>query len=151
MATLKPSLWLSEDVLLCHGTPDSDVTYFLETVEPGRMRLASGAEVDQRLGHVRADLVACGHTHVPRSLRASNGTLIVNPGSVGLPAYDDDHPVFHQVQNGSPDARYAIVEQVAGEWISTLIAVPYDFRAMAALAERNGRPDWARALLRGYM
>lgn len=151
MATLKPSLWLSEDVLLCHGTPDSDVTYFLESVEPGGMRLASSAEVDLRLGGVRAELVACGHTHVPRSVRASNGTLIVNPGSVGLPAYDDDHPVFHQVQNGSPDARYAIVEQVAGEWISTLISVPYDFRPMAELARRNGRPDWERALLTGYM
>jgi putative phosphoesterase len=151
MALLKPSLWLGEDVLLCHGTPQSDVTYFLESVEPGGMRLATGDEVDLRLGDVRAELVACGHTHLPRSVRASNGTLIVNPGSVGLQAYDDEHPVFHLVQNGSPDARYAIVEQVGGEWISTLIAVPYDFRAMAALAERNGRPDWARALLTGYM
>lgn len=151
MATLKPSLWPSEDVLLCHGTPDSDITYFLESVEPGQMRLATGAEVDSRLGDVGAELVACGHTHLPRSVRASNGTLIVNPGSVGLPAYDDDHPVFHQVQNGSPDARYAVVEQVGGEWTSTLIAVPYDFRAMAELAERNGRPDWARALRTGYM
>jgi putative phosphoesterase len=151
MATLKPSLWLNEDVLLCHGTPDSDVTYFLESVAPDHMRLASIAEVDQRLGDVRAELVACGHTHVQRSVRASNGTLIVNPGSVGLQAYDDDHPVFHQVENGSPDARYAIVERIAGEWISTLIAVPYDFRAMADLAQRNGRPDWARALLTGYM
>jgi len=151
MATLKPSLWLSEDVLLCHGTPDSDITYFLESVEPGGMRLASTAEVDLRLGDVSAELVACGHTHVARSVRASNGTLIVNPGSVGLQAYDDEHPFFHQVQNGSPDARYAIVEQSAGQWISTLIAVPYDFRPMAELARRNGRPDWERALLTGYM
>jgi hypothetical protein len=30
-------------------------------------------------------------------------------------------------------------------------AVPYDHRAMAALAERNGRPDWQRALLSGYV
>jgi len=151
MATLKPSLWLSEDVLLCHGTPHSDITYFLDSVAPGGMRLASSDEVDLRLGDVRAELVACGHTHVPRSVRASNGTLIVNPGSVGLQAYDDDHPVFHQVQNGSTDARYAIVEQIAGQWISTLIAVPYDFRPMAELARRNGRPDWERALLTGYM
>lgn len=151
MAPLKPSLWLNEEVLLCHGTPTSDITYFLESVEPGQMRLATIAEVDRRLGAVRAGLVACGHTHVPRSVRASNGTLIVNPGSVGLPAYDDDHPVFHQVQNGSPDARYAIVEQVAGEWISTLVAVPYDARPMADLALRNGCPQWARALLTGYM
>ena len=151
MRTLRPSLWLSEDVLLCHGTPDSDITYFLESSEPGHVRLATTAEVDQRLGDVRAALVACGHTHVPRSVRSSNGTLIVNPGSVGLQAYDDDHPCFHQVQNGSPDARYAMVEEVAGEWISTLIAVPYGFRPMADLALRNGRPDWARALLTGYM
>jgi diadenosine tetraphosphatase ApaH/serine/threonine PP2A family protein phosphatase len=115
------------------------------------VRLAAPEEVAQRLGDVRAELVICGHTHVPRSVRAPNGTLIVNPGSVGLQAYDDEHPTFHMVQNGSPDARYAIVERIDGAWTSGLITVPYDSRPMAELAQRNGRPDWARALLTGYM
>jgi putative phosphoesterase len=153
MASLKSCHRLNEQVLLCHGTPRSDLEYFLESVEPDQshVRCATPEEVAQRLGDVRAELVVCGHTHVPRSMRAPNGTLIVNPGSVGLQAYDDDHPTFHLIQNGSPDARYAIVERIDGMWTSGLIAVPYDSRPMAELALRNGRPDWARALLTGYM
>jgi putative phosphoesterase len=151
MASLKPCQRLNEQVLLCHGTPRSDLEYFLETVEPGRddVRLATPDEVAQRLGDVQAELVVCGHSHVPRAVRAPNGTLIVNPGSVGLQAYDDAHPAYHRVQNGSPDARYAIVERIDGVWTTGLISVPYDYRPMAELAERNGRPDWAHALRTG--
>ena len=39
-----------EGLLLCHGTPDNDHTYLLETVEPdGRVRLATRAEITRRL------------------------------------------------------------------------------------------------------
>ena len=31
----------------------------------------------------------CGYTHIPRIVALPNGTLIVNLGSVGLPASDD--------------------------------------------------------------
>lgn len=150
LATLPPTMRLSPEVLLCHGTPSSDITYFLETLAPDQMRLASDVEITERMGDTAAELILCGHTHIPRAVRAANGTLIVNPGSVGLQAYDDDRPYFHMIENGSPDARYAIVERIDGAWTSTLIAVPYDARPMAALALRNGRPEWAHALLTGY-
>ncbi|MNY61103.1 Calcineurin-like phosphoesterase superfamily domain protein [compost metagenome] len=97
------------------------------------------------------ELVACGHTHLPRVMRASNGIVVVNPGSVGLQAYDDDHPHPHNVETGSPDARYALVERHHGQWTCTLLTVPYDHAAMAALAAANGRPDWAHALATGRM
>lgn len=151
MAALRPSVRLSSEVLLCHGTPASDITYFLETVTPDHLRLATAAEINERMGAVDAQLIACGHTHIPRAVRAPNGTLIVNPGSVGLQAYDDDRPYFHNVENGSPDARYAIVDKVGEGWTVELIAVPYDFEPMAQLALRNGRPEWAHALRTGYM
>ncbi|MNT06472.1 Calcineurin-like phosphoesterase superfamily domain protein [compost metagenome] len=141
-------------MLLCHGTPDSDLTYFLETVEPTQLRMATAAEIDARLGTVEAgtELVACGHTHLPRVMHASNGTLIVNPGSVGLQAYGDEHPHPHHVETGSPDARYALVERHDhGQWTCTLVTVPYDHAAMAALAAANGRADWAHALATGRM
>src|SRR5471032_3321912 len=32
---LRPGMWLSDDLLLCHGTPASDLTYFMETVTSG--------------------------------------------------------------------------------------------------------------------
>lgn len=157
---------LGGEVLLCHGTPRDDLTYFLETVEPpppgcaplrgGRpaagLRPASAAEVAERLGPCRARLVACGHTHLPRAMRGPGGVLIVNPGSVGLPAYDDDHPCLHWVETGAPDARYAIAERrPQGHWQAELIALPYDAEPMARRAEQRGQPEWARALRTGYM
>lgn len=151
IASLRPSAQYSPEVLLCHGTPTSDVEYFLETVDLTHVRAATQLEVDARLGEVVAALIACGHTHVPRSMRASTGQLVVNPGSVGLQAYDDIHPHPHIIETGSPDARYAIVERLADMWVSTLIAVPYAYRAMVKLALARQRQDWAHALSSGRM
>jgi hypothetical protein len=115
------------------------------------VRIASADEVQQRLAGVSASLVLCGHTHHPRAMRSAAGQLIVNPGSVGLQAYDDAHPHAHVIETGSPDARYAVVERVQGRWVAMLIAVPYDHEPMARLAEQQGLPDWAHALRTGYM
>jgi hypothetical protein len=74
---------------------------------------------------------------------------------VGLPAYDDDHPLpqssDHRIENGSPDARYEMVEKASGQWRCELISVAYDFHSMAEVADLNGRPDWAHALHTGFM
>ncbi len=156
LASLSPSARYSPEVLLCHGTPGSDCEYFLETVEPTHVRAATQAEISARLGTgVDAELVLCGHTHVSRAVRAETGQLIVNPGSVGLQAYDDLHPYPHVIENGSPDARYAIVERQegrGGEWSVALLAVPYAHCAeMAALARSRQREEWAAALVSGYI
>ncbi|GAB3250252.1 metallophosphoesterase family protein [Chitinimonas naiadis] len=151
LASLPASLPLAlDDALLCHGTPDSDLVYFMESVTPSGVRLADAEEIAMRQGTARHGLIACGHTHVPRAMRAANGSLLVNPGSVGLQAYDDDHPYLHFIENGSPDARYAIVEKTLSGWRAALITLPYDAEAAAVQAERNQRPDWAYALRTGY-
>ncbi|MDO4769850.1 MAG: metallophosphoesterase family protein [Brachymonas sp.] len=158
MRNLPAALQRTPDVLLCHGTPQSDTRYLLETVVAGHTRLASQAEIAERLGHTTATLVACGHSHVPRVLQTACGQTIVNPGSVGLPAYDDTQPTPHVMETGSPHARYAIAERLPpansagknGSRAITLHAIPYEHESMAQLAERNGRPDWAHALRTGY-
>lgn len=149
---------LGSDVALCHGSPRSDIEYLLETPVGEEARLATPADIEERLdGRIppHIGLLACGHTHVPRSVRLGRGLLIVNPGSVGLPAYDDDHPYplssYHRIENGSPDARYAVVEKHNGRWMCDLISVPYDHESMALLADQRNRPDWAFALRTGYM
>lgn len=139
-----------DDVQLCHGTPRSDLEYFFETVTPQGARLATPAEVAARLGDTDARLIACGHTHKPRLLRDVAGRLLLNPGSVGLPAYRDNAGHPHVIENGSPDARYAIAERNASRWQGELIAVPYDHEAAAHQVEINTRPDWAHALRTGY-
>jgi len=163
LARLTPAMlaWLAQlpteahiaqdEVLLCHGTPHSDLQYFLESVETFGARPANAQEVQQRRGGAVAQVICCGHTHVPRLCKTIDGTLIVNPGSVGLQAYDDDHPYPHVIENGSPDARYAIIERSNKDWRAALHCVPYDHESMARLAQENGRPDWAIALRTGYM
>ena len=138
---------------LCHGSPASDVEYLLETVEPsGRVRAATAAEVATRVGSEEAGLILCGHTHTPRVVRRDSGQLVVNPGSVGLPAYDDLLPWPHVIETGSPDARYCIVEfDPEKGWVVELLQVSYEHVAMAELAARRGRPDWEIALRTGSM
>jgi len=149
---------LGGDVALCHGSPRSDIEYLLETPVSEEARLATPDEIHERLdGRIppHIGLLACGHSHVPRSVRMVSGLLIVNPGSVGLPAYDDDHPYpqssFHRIETGSPDARYAVVEKRHGRWTCDLISVPYEVESMALLADQRERPEWACALRTGYM
>lgn len=148
-------------VALCHGSPRSDLEYLMETAEGEGVRQATDAELAERLGDAlppECSLLACGHTHVPRVWQWRETLTLVNPGSVGLPAYDDDEPMplsaYHRVENNSPDARYAIARSTAEDhstWDVELLAVAYDHASMAQLADTNGRPDWAHALRTGRM
>ena len=151
MAKLKPAQRFSDEIFLCHGTPRSDNEGFLDTVDGPRVRIATDEEVEERLGSITGGVVVCGHTHVPRIIRSRKGQLLVNPGSVGLPAYESDHPHYHVVENGSPDSRYAILERRSASWSAQLLAVPYDHAASARLAGLRGRQDWEGALMHGYM
>ncbi len=147
-----PASKVAEDqFLLFHGTPSSDTTYLLETVENGRARLATHTEIDQKLGEWTAQIMLCGHTHIPRIVETSQKSLIINPGSVGLPAYEDTTPEYHVMETGSHHARYAILEYKNGTWQAELIAVPYDYQQAAAQAGKNGRPDWEYCLQTGRM
>jgi predicted phosphodiesterase len=151
LRTLKPSIQLNNEVFLCHGTPINDCEYLLESIEGASVKLANSAAITERLAGESSAVVACGHTHIPRSIKLGGGQLIVNPGSVGLPAYSDDHPVPHVVETGSPDARYTIIEQTRAGWATQHFTVPYDHMSMAKLARQRNRPDWNIALMIGYM
>jgi putative phosphoesterase len=149
LRTMPARLELAEDILMFHGTPERDDVYLLESVRAnGQVSIGTEEEIAERLGSVSQRLLICGHTHIPRVLE-SHGRLIVNPGSVGLPAYSDDSPVPHLMETGSPMARYAIGERKRGAWQVELIAIPYDFESAAEAAARNGRPDWAFRLRTG--
>lgn len=150
---------LVPDLFCCHGTPTNDLQYLLETVTGGAppgLRAATADELATRLAGTPegATLVACGHSHVPR-VQMAGARLLLNPGSVGLPAFEDAHAGSHVVEAGSPHARWALVEARAGagaaRWHVQLRLTPYDWDAAAARAEANGRGDWADALRSGRM
>lgn len=120
-------------------------------VPGGGLRLATAAECRARIADTSLRLVVCGHTHLPRVVRVDDTCVVVNPGSVGLQAYDEqlDGQTYYR-DNGTPLASYAIVEERAATWQVSLMRVPYDPAAAADLAGRNLRLDWAHALRTGY-
>ncbi len=134
---------------LCHGTPADDEQYLLNDVRESGVHLASPADLETSLSNVGPPVLLCGHDHAPRTLRLPNGKLLVNPGSVGLQAYDDDAPHPHVMQTGTPHARYSLVYGGAHGWVVEDIAVPYDWDAASRVALENGRPDWATWLASG--
>ena len=150
LAGLPPTLRPADGVLAFHGSPTDDLVYLLETVGPDGARPATEAEVLQRLG-AAADvpLLLCGHTHLQRSMGLPTGALVLNPGSVGWPAYDDDVPHRHVMEAGTPHARYAIADDAGGRWSVEFRAVDYEWERAAADAEAHGRPDVAAQLRTG--
>jgi predicted phosphodiesterase len=148
---LPPVLRPTQDVFLCHATPHNDVDCYLEDIIDGELRPATRASIEQRTGPCEASLILCGHSHIPRLARLSNGRIIVNPGSVGIQAYEGHHPSPHTVEIGSPHARYALSEQSPAGWKVEFIAVPYDWDTASRLARQRARPDWDRALRTGYV
>jgi predicted phosphodiesterase len=149
IASLPPTMRLGDDVFLCHGTPDSDLDYLLETVTPEGRRRAHIDEIERRLGGRGAALVLCGHSHTPRLTRLGDGSLVANPGSVGLQAFRWGRPFPHEVSTGSPLARFGFFERVDGVWTGEIVAVEYAVAEAARKAERSGSLDWARVLETG--
>jgi predicted phosphodiesterase len=146
-----PAARAGEGVVGFHGTPDDDEGYLVEIAEGGRVRPASPEVALERLGSLRSPLVLCGHTHLQRRLDLPDGGLVVNPGSVGLPAYADDGDNPHVVESGTPHARYAILSGEGGGWSVEFIRIEYDWNRAADKARSEGRPDWAGALRTGFM
>lgn len=149
LASLPPSLQPVDGVLAVHGTPSNDAEYLLEELVDGRLALARPEAVARRLGGVRASLVLCGHSHLPGLAELPDGTLVLNPGSVGAPRYADNaDPTVAEA--GSTHARYAIATMRGGRWSVELHAVAYDRERAVAQASRNGRDDWVRGFLRAH-
>jgi putative phosphoesterase len=150
LQSLPATYEIATDILLCHGSPDDDLAYLLEEVRTDGVHLASALVIRQRLGTIDAKLVLCGHSHIPRAVSIGDGIHIVNPGSVGLPAYNDDRPIPHHMEAGSPHARYALLDRTTTGWRIGFAAVEYDWDAASEDAGRADRPDWAHALATGY-
>ncbi|AZO77058.1 MULTISPECIES: metallophosphoesterase family protein [unclassified Bosea (in: a-proteobacteria)] len=133
-----------------HASPTDDETYLLDAIEGGRLVAASPGAVEALIGTTGHAVVLCGHSHQPRLLRLGNGTVAVNPGSVGNPAYQATHPSLHVSESGAPHARFAVVTMADAIEIEHH-AVVYDWNHAARRAEANGRADWAHALRSGLV
>lgn len=147
---LPATLRLDPDILAVHGRPDDDNSYLLEDIEQGRLVRASAETVAQRLGRTGAALVLCGHSHQQHMIRLPDGPVVLNPGSVGLPAYRDPEGIAHVSEVGSPPARYALIEDDGDAVTIELVALDYDYASAVKRATANGSPGWAHALATGF-
>lgn len=150
LAALPPNrVW--NGVFLCHATPGDDLSYWLHHATPeGGMRPATGEEAAAPALGRSEELLLCGHTHIAAAVRLPSGQMVVNPGSVGCPAYFDSAPWPHRAEARNPLAHYAILERKPAGWDVTFRLVPYDPAPMIARAEAAGRSYWARALATGF-
>ena len=106
--------------------------------------------IRERLGDVQARVVLCGHSHQQHLIQLPDGPLILNPGSVGCPSYDDPGADPHVSEGGSPHARYAVLTIIGEQVSAELVAISYDWKAAATRADANGRPEWAYGLRTGW-
>jgi len=118
--------------LLCyHGSPRSFHEQVLATTPDEAL-----AEIFR--GYDGVTLFAGGHTHTPL-VRRYRRSLVVNPGSVGLP--------FQLRADGSavnpPWAEYALVSGGAGSLSVELRRVPVDVTRIVADARASGMPHVA--------
>jgi predicted phosphodiesterase len=150
LGELPTTLRLDGNILAVHGRHDDDNAYLLEDVEQGRLVRAHADAIAQRLGRIDAAVVLCGHSHQQHMVRLPNGPIVLNPGSVGLPAYQDPVGVAHVSEVGSPHARYALVEENGGAMTIELVALDYDHASAAKRAAANGNRVWAHALATGF-
>lgn len=128
LAGLPPTARLDVDglgpVLFCHATPRDDTEVALADSRSERWaEVLEGVDADVRT-------VVCGHTHMP-FVRLTQGLLVVNPGSVGMPY-------------GRPGAHWALLGP--GDSV-TLRRTTYDYAAacsrIAAESAYEGAAEWA--------
>ena len=156
LLALPLQLEIVPSVLAFHARPDHDEKYLTEIISSGRLVRAPLAAIRNRLKALepRFRILLGGHSHRTELIMLPGGPVIFNPGSVGCPAYDDPTEPAHVSEQGSPHARYGIVELTGGDAGTgrfEAIAVGYDHEAAAMRAEESGRPQWAHALRTGFI
>jgi len=132
----------------CHGIPSDDSVYLLECVEKDQITLKSNSEIKDLVKGIDQRIIVCGHSHISRVVYTEE-KIIINPGSVGCPAFDDDVPAYHKMENHHNCAQYSILEVNGSNQRVEQIRVPYDYQSAAKAAILNNRPDWAKWVVTG--
>jgi predicted phosphodiesterase len=80
-----------DGMLVCHGSPLSDVESFAPEAQAGEERMLRG-EANRT--------ILFGHSHQQFQRPGPNETLLVNPGSVGMPLDGDPRAAWALYENG---------------------------------------------------
>jgi len=136
---------------ICHGTPESDDEYLLEQVTANGVFVYNDENLVSRTAHIKERIILCGHSHVNRVVYLSNDKIILNPGSVGLPAYLGNGEHRFAMESMTPHAKYAIVHADSDQINIEQVLCAYDWHKASEAALKNGNEKWAKYLLYGRM
>ncbi len=113
-------------VVFVHGSPRKINEYLYEDVP--------AADIISMLQQADADVLVCGHTHLPYH-RMFDGRHIINVGSVGKP------------KHGDPQAVCALID-IRTDIQVRFIKISYDHESAARAVEKAGLPDEFAAIIR---
>lgn len=115
-------------VRLVHGSPRK-INEYLFADRPD-------ATLERLLDMAEAEVLVCGHTHIPYHRILPSGRHVVNAGSVGKP------------KDGNPQACYAVLEANNSNLVVTFRRVPYDVERAAQAIEASEMPHEYAEMLR---
>lgn len=115
-------------VLLVHGSPRRVNEYLYED--------RPEASLERLLDRAAADVLVCGHTHLPYHRTLASGRHVINAGSVGKPKDND------------PRACYVILAAQGEALTAEFVRVPYDVEKAARAIEATDMPDEFAQMLR---
>jgi predicted phosphodiesterase len=117
-------------IQLVHGSPRKINEYLYED--------RPDATMERLLDIAQADVLVCGHTHIPYHRVLPSGRQIVNAGSAGKP------------KDKNPEACYLILEAREKDLRVTFRRLPYDVERATKAIEGSDMPDeYAEMLRRG--
>ena len=115
-------------VVLVHGSPRK-INEYLYADRPD-------SSFERLLDLVEADVMVCGHTHLPYHKVLPSGRHVINAGSVGKPK---DH---------DPRAGYVVLRAADKQLAVEFVRVDYDIERAARAIEATEMPDEFAAMLR---
>ncbi|MBE7551642.1 MAG: metallophosphoesterase family protein [Anaerolineales bacterium] len=115
-------------VVLVHGSPRRINEYLFEDRPTGSL--------ERLLDLVEADVLVCGHTHLPYHRVLPSGRHVVNAGSVGKP------------KDGDPRAGYVVLQASGRELEVNFMRVAYDVEQAARAIEASVMPHEYAQMLR---
>ena len=105
-------------ILLVHGSPRKNN----ENIFPD-LKIE---EVENMISGTDADIIFCGHTHMPCGYQTNTKQTVVNTGSVGRPFSEE------------PKSCYAVLEINNKEFSVKHNFVDYDYKTAAAILKERG-------------
>jgi Icc-related predicted phosphoesterase len=122
----------------------------IEKINNNIVEIKRSNELLKEIYGINQKIILCGHSHTQNIITINSNQFIINPGSVGLQAFEDDLPSYHKIETKSPHAKYCLIELNDNKYAFEFVKVMYDWKKASACAKENNRLDWFNWLNIGF-